>query len=318
MIAAGARMSRRESPTSGAHGHPVGIASIPRDWPNRDCSRIVEADGTRWHVQRAGSGPRLLLVHGTGASTHTWRDVLPLLAADYDVLAVDLPGHGHTSRLPGGAMTLPAIAGGLGALLQAEAFSPECVVGHSAGAAVLLAMALDGTIAPRAVVGLNAALRPFGGALHALVLPVARRLAGLPLLPYLLAQRAQDPAAVRRMLESTGSQLDEEGVALYRRLLQRRTHVAAVLAMMANWDLAPLTARLGDLEPPVFLVAADGDRSVRPGEARVVARRMPAAEVVELSGCGHLAHEEQPASVAALVRQLCCTGAATAAGGRLR
>lgn len=318
MIAAGARMARQESLTNGRHGGPVGVASIPRDWPNRDCSRLVDADGTRWHVQRAGSGPRVLLVHGTGASTHTWRDVLPLLAADYDVLAVDLPGHGYSARLPDGAMTLPAIAGSLAALLQAEAFRPDYVIGHSAGAAILLAMTLDGTIAPRAVVGLNAALRPFGGTLHALVLPVARRLAGLRLLPYLLAHRAQDPAAVRRMLESTGSQLDEEGVALYRRLLQRRTHVAAVLAMMANWDLAPLTVRLGALKPPVFLVVADGDRAVRPGEARVVARRMPAAEIVELSGCGHLAHEEQPASVAALVRKLCCTGAASAAGGRLK
>ena len=50
------------------------------DWPNRDASRFVEAAGLTWHVQIAGQGPVLLLLHGTGASTHSWRDLLPGLA----------------------------------------------------------------------------------------------------------------------------------------------------------------------------------------------------------------------------------------------
>ena len=51
-----------------------------RDWPNREASRFVMAGGLRWHVQVAGQGPDLVLVHGTAAATHSWRDVLPLLA----------------------------------------------------------------------------------------------------------------------------------------------------------------------------------------------------------------------------------------------
>ena len=42
-----------------------------RDWPNRDSSRFVTAGGLRWHVQVAGTGPVVLLVHGTGAATHS-------------------------------------------------------------------------------------------------------------------------------------------------------------------------------------------------------------------------------------------------------
>ncbi|MFN5717015.1 MAG: alpha/beta fold hydrolase, partial [Bradyrhizobium sp.] len=66
------------------------------DWPNRNASVFVEAAGIRWHVQRMGEGPSLLLIHGTGAATHSWRDMLPLLARHFSVVAPDLPGHGFT------------------------------------------------------------------------------------------------------------------------------------------------------------------------------------------------------------------------------
>lgn len=290
------------------------LPPVPRDWPHRELSRSREAAGTRWHVQRTGgAGPRLLLIHGTGASTHTWRGLLPRLGRDFDVLAPDLPGHGYSGPLPDGAMSLPALAGGLAALLQAEAFAPDFVVGHSAGAAILLQMTLDGAIEPDAVVGLNAALRPYGGPLHALVRPLTRWLAGGRLLPLILARRAQDAGAVRRVLESTGSALDDEGVALYQRLLQRPRHVAAVLAMMGSWDLAPLLQRLPSLACRLWLIAALGDRAVRPAEAAAIARRVPGAEVIELEGCGHLAHEERPGAVAELIRG-CCLAAPVGGG----
>ena len=74
-----------------------------RDWPNREASRFVEAGGLRWHVQQMGRGPVLLLLHGTGASTHSWRALLPLLAKSFTVVAPDLPGHGFTATPSGGA-----------------------------------------------------------------------------------------------------------------------------------------------------------------------------------------------------------------------
>jgi magnesium chelatase accessory protein len=90
-----------------------------RDWPNREASRFVEAGGLRWHVQRMGGGPVALLVHGTGAATHSWRDFAPLLARKgFAVVAPDLPGHGFTGTpaAPEG-LSLPGMADGLAALL---------------------------------------------------------------------------------------------------------------------------------------------------------------------------------------------------------
>ncbi|MFZ4410973.1 MAG: alpha/beta fold hydrolase, partial [Paracraurococcus sp.] len=83
---------------------------IPADWPNRPTSRLVAAGGLRWHVQVAGTGPVLLLVHGTGAATHSWRDLLPLLARHFTVVAPDLPGHGFTERPRAEGLSLPGMA----------------------------------------------------------------------------------------------------------------------------------------------------------------------------------------------------------------
>ena len=171
-------------------------SGIPYDWPNRQYSRIVECDRTTWHCQRAGQGQQILLLHGTAASTHTWRDILPALCKNYDVMAVDLPGHAFSSRLPGGAMSLLAITRALGTLLAAEKFTPRFVIAHSAGAAIALQLALSQP-GIRGVIGINAALLPFGGTMRALFTPMAHFFASTRLMPRLLARRATDIAAVR-------------------------------------------------------------------------------------------------------------------------
>ena len=118
-------------------------------WPHHELSRFIDAGGLRWHVQRCGRGPELLLIHGTGASTHSWRDLLPLLAADFSVIALDLPGHGFTSS-PGAAQrTIRGMSAAVSALLRALQIEPQYCVGHSAGAVILCRMALDREITPR-------------------------------------------------------------------------------------------------------------------------------------------------------------------------
>ena len=140
-------------------GVPVGVACLERlpmsesgleqGWrrtgPTGTASGFVEAAGIRWHVQRMGQGPPLLLIHGTGAATHSWRGLLPLLAPHFSVIAPDLPGHGFTQSPPAHRLSLPGMAADIGVLLRKLEVRPEIVVGHSAGAAILARMCLDGT-----------------------------------------------------------------------------------------------------------------------------------------------------------------------------
>jgi len=272
-----------------------------RDWPHHAHSRFVAAAGQRWHVQQwpapAQGAPELLLLHGTGASTHSWRSLAPLLARHAGVITVDLPGHGFSDAARGDGATLGGMARGLGGLLREISARPSVLVGHSAGAAVAVRMALDHPRRHRCVIGLNAALLPLHGWAGPFFSPLARLLAANRLVPHLFAWRAADHRLVRRLLAGTGSKLDEEGVALYGRLVADPAHVAGALAMMARWDLPALAAELPRLRTPLHLLAAERDRTVPPSNSKRVADMLPGATLIPMSGLGHLAHEEQPQRV---------------------
>jgi magnesium chelatase accessory protein len=252
-------------------------------------------------VQQLGSGPVLLLVHGTGAATHSWRGLAPLLARRFTVVAPDLPGHGFTEAPSSDRLSLPGMAAALDGLLRALDVSPALAVGHSAGVAVLARMCLDGQIAPERLVSLNGALLPFDGLPGQIFSPVAKLLARSSLFPRFFAWRAAEPTVLARLLRETGSALEPEGVELYGRLARSPGHVAAALGMMANWDLHPLVRDLPRLRPPVILVVGGNDRTVRPHEARRIRALLPNATVVRLPGLGHLAHEERPEQIEAII-----------------
>ncbi len=274
------------------------------DWPHREASKFRRAAGLDWHYQRSGSGPCLLLVHGTGASLHSWAGLVPLLAPYFDVLLVDLPGHGF-SELPGRErMSLDGMAAALATLLERLDFSPDCIVGHSAGAAVAARMVLDQRIAPQRLVSINGALLALPGLTGQFFSFSARLLAGIPTLPAWVAGVGGRRRFTHRLIEGTGSILGASEVEYYRRLVANPRHVAAALRMMANWDLVPLEAALPGLQTKVHLVVCEGDLTVPPEQSRELQRRLPNAQLHCLPVLGHLGHEEDPRQFARLLMQI--------------
>lgn len=271
------------------------------DWPNRETSQFVQAAGYRWHVQRMGQGAPLLLVHGTGSASHSWRGLAPLLAQHFTVIAPDLPGHGFTQCPPAHRLSLPGMAADLGALLRELKIDPAIVVGHSAGAAILARMCLDGRIVPQALFSLNGAFMPFGGVAGHLFSPLAKLLVLNPLVPRIFAWQASTAGAVERLIANTGSAIDAKGIALYRKLVNNPAHVAAALRMMANWQLDPLVSDLPRLKARLILITASNDRSISPGVAQRVLNIVPSATIEALKALGHLAHEEKPELIARLI-----------------
>ncbi|CAO4174497.1 alpha/beta fold hydrolase BchO [Methylorubrum extorquens] len=273
-----------------------------RDWPHRAASRFVEAAGLRWHVQEFGEpeAPGLLLLHGTGAATHSWRGLAPLLAERFRVVAPDLPGHGFTDPLPPRRLSLPGMAEAGGDLIAALGLNPRLAIGHSAGAAVLARMCLDRRIDPDLLVALNGALTPFPGVASFLFPGIARMLFLNPVTPKVFAWSA-DRAAVRRLIDGTGSRLDPQGLDLYRRLFTRPGHVAGALGMMANWDLPALARDLPQLETRTLLIVGGDDKAIKPDDSFALRERLRSARVELLRGLGHLAHEEAPERVAEII-----------------
>lgn len=287
------------------------------DWPHREFSRFITVDSMRWHIQRIpalhapDTAPWLLLLHGTGASSHSWRGLIPCLRENFSILNLDLPGHAFSGEPIHGVnsadMSLPGMAALIGSLLAQQAIAPVMVIGHSAGTAIGVRMCLDGWMAPRMLVGLNAALLPLGGAAGALFSPAAKVLARASWVPRLFSWRAQDPALLKRLMDSTGSALDPAGMAFYRRLIRHAGHAAGALGMMANWNLQRLADDLPSLRTPLQLIVGNNDLTVSPEHSERAVQRMPAASrlpVVRLQGLGHLAHEEQPLKVAQAIQRL--------------
>jgi len=264
-----------------------------RNWPNRAASRFVSAGGVDWHVQCAGSGPALLLLHGTGASTHSWRSLIPLLSGQFNVVAPDLPGHAFSSVSPRDRLSLPRVASAMTALIDRLGVDPQIVVGHSAGAAIAVRMCLDERIRPCSVVSLNGALLPFDGLPGQLFSPIAKLLASSALMPRLFATRARQRSAVERLVAGTGSKIDAEGIDLYWSVVRKPGHVAGALNMMSNWDLSALERSLPKLKQPLTLVVGSNDRTISPKEALRLQARLPNASVVTL--------EEAPARVAEII-----------------
>ena len=270
------------------------------DWPNRAASRFVHAAGMQWHVQQFGpppsQAPLIALLHGTGSSTHSWRDVAPQLGQRYAVIAMDLPGHAFTDMpVPDAAQSLPGMAQRVAALLKALGVTPTVIAGHSAGAAIAARMLLDRQVKPAALVSLNGAFVGFGGFAGAIFSPLARLLSAGTVAARFFASQARDPGVVQRLMRGTGSVIDDTGLRLYERLMQSPGHVKAALAMMAHWDLDALERDLPKLDLPVWMVAADNDLTVPPTQAALVAARLRQARRVQWPVLGHLAHEESPA-----------------------
>jgi magnesium chelatase accessory protein len=262
--------------------------------------RLVAADGLSWNVEEMGQGETVFLVHGTAASTHSWRDVMPLLAEKYHVVAVDLPGHGLTLASGSSEFSLMRMAQGLSALLDAMKLTPEIVVGHSAGAAILACACARKTMDPKILISFNGAFYPFGGVAGSLFSPIAKLLAFNPFLPRFLSGMASR-ATVENLLSDTGSEIGTEGVDLYFKLFKNASHVKAALGMMASWDLRGMDDNLVRLKCQAIFIAGGKDKAVPPDSASRAAAKCLDAKVLHIAEYGHLLHEEAPDLAAQII-----------------
>ena len=267
-------------------------------WPHSQCSHFVRTPRLNWHVQIVGRGPTALLLHGTGASTHTWRDVAPLLAEQFTVVSVDLPGHGFSSAMERDEPSIQAVYEELVCLMKALGREPELLVGHSAGAAVAAKWCLNSRTqshnsAPQ-LIALNPAWLPLSG-LAQWLFPVTAWMAAFnPLSGALVSHQAKRSGAVERLMASTGSRLDEKGLACYRFLLSQAAHVRGILQLMAAWNVREVADHLADIHQPVLVQVGQSDLTVPAHLGRRACAMLPNATLSELPGLGHLSHEESP------------------------
>ena len=265
----------------------------PRDWPLRAHARRLRARHDWWVVEH-GDGPQVLMLHGAGASGHSFAALVQAMPG-CRCLVPDLPGQGFTRPGSRGRFGIAPMAEDVAALCAAAGWSPKLVIGHSAG--VPLALQLSTLMPLDRLIGINAALGQFDGAAGFLFPLLARALAATPFVPALVSRMWGNPGKVRQLIEGTGSRLDVAGIAPYVTLVKRATHVDGTLGMMAAWRVDRLMAGAASLTVPVTLITTAGDRVVPPRISRDAARMLPRAEVRDLPALGHLAHEEDAGAI---------------------
>lgn len=277
--------------------------SLPENWPLRAHSYTARVAPYRWHLVRKGRGRDALLLHGAGASSHSWRDLIDPLSKRYRVTAPDLPGHHLTRSFTRARLSLPQISHDLGHLLDQLDTSPRLIVGHSAGAAVALSLTARQSVPPDFVVLINGAVENFRGP-AALMMPLmARFLALNPFSGPFLSHEAQRPDAVRKMLRITGSELDQAGLSHYEHLVADPRHIEGTVGMMASWSLSSIEPLLPRIACPVLILHGDRDGAVSVNVAKRTAQALPNAKLVVLPGAGHLVHEERPDLILSAIQE---------------
>ncbi|MEV0242552.1 alpha/beta fold hydrolase [Streptomyces sp. NPDC050674] len=245
---------------------------------------------------RRGSGEPLLLLHGIGHHRQAWEPVIPALAAERDVIAVDLPGCGESPALPDGmAHDLPTMSTVLTALCEALEIERPHVAGNSLGG--LLALDLARTQRVRSVTALspagfwNDAERRYAFTVLATMRQIARRM------PPPLVERLARPALGRTLLTST----------IYARPGRRSPEavVAETLALARAQGFSE-TLRSGRtvrfthdiVGTPVTVAWGNRDRLLIPRQGVRAKGVIPGARLVRLPGCGHVPMNDDPALVA--------------------
>ena len=256
------------------------------------------------HALVQGEGAAVVTIHGAhGSALDFSLRVAPLLADRYTVVAMDRPGAGRSGRPPGAASPR-AQAGILRAAVQSMGFSRPILVGHSLGAPVALAWALDDADAVRAVVTVGGYVLTAGR-----YRPPLARLLGTPAGPLLAATvvpalgRTLGPAVLRRAF--LPERIDEEyaRLALANALTPAHLLNDAADRRAVDDGLLAIQRDYGRLEPPLVAVAGLRDAVVSPWQSRRLVELVPHGELVLLPETGHLPQVTKPGAVAAAVER---------------
>jgi pimeloyl-ACP methyl ester carboxylesterase len=274
--------------------------------------RHLTIHGHRVAYRQAGTGPVVVLVHGIAESSATFSQVMPLLAEDNLVIAVDLLGHGASAK-PRGDYSLGAYASGVRDLLTALDHDTATVVGHSLGGGVAMQFAYQFPERCERLVLISS------GGLGKEVSPWLRLLAGPGmeyLLPLVMTRHIHGPLdTVGRWIGRVGIRPDPvlaEIWATYRGLTDVRAQRAFLHTVRSVIDVAGQRVSARDrlylaAAVPTLLVWGDRDAVIPVAHARAAHELIPGSRLEVFEGVGHFLPVEAPERLAALVRDFLAT-----------
>ena len=264
------------------------------DWNTIDKpGQVMDIDGYGVHYTDDGAGPAMVLIHGFGGQTYSYRHLIPLFARGHRVVAVDLKGYGYSERNAHAGFSGTAQVAMLKGLLDKLGITHAVFVGHSMGGGVAQRFAVthpemvDALILAASVSGADRAGRRAlpPGPLVKLVVPVLAKVAA----SRMLRGSFYDPAML------TDDVRDE-----YMRPVRIKGSMDGLMAIMRDGaDDAPV--EMERIKQPVLLLYGAHDKLVPVSVGRQIQERIPHARMVVVEKAGHLLLEEQPQECASAI-----------------
>ncbi|MBU8546290.1 alpha/beta fold hydrolase [Roseomonas sp. ROY-5-3] len=254
-------------------------------------SAFLDVAGLRLHLRDTGprDAPALLMLHGFGASLHTWEDWAAGLEADYRVIRIDLPGFGLTGADPSGDYSDARAHAVLLALLDRLGLPRATLIGSSMGGRIAwgFAAAHPDRVAKLVLVSPDGFASPGSDYGRRASVPLLMRV-----LPYTLP---------RGMLRGTLAAAYADPARMTAEVEQRSYELMlapgvrqAVLDRMAGHVLPDPVPLLGRITAPTLLLWGERDGMIPVTNAQDYLAALPDATLVTLPGIGHVPQEEAP------------------------
>jgi pimeloyl-ACP methyl ester carboxylesterase len=248
-----------------------------------------------WYVEIQGQGPDLVLLHGLGASSFSWRHNRGPLSRHFRLITPDLPGHGRSPAPRPGDYRIDSLLRGILDFLDWHQLTTVVLGGNSLGGGLSLLAAAEqpGRIAALALLAPAAAVSRLPYAFYPLRLPVLGYAVAALLGPWFLP-------LFMRLVYYDAERMIPEAVAGYAppyRDLNRRLALRQLCRQLESRPLDEISARLQVLTQPVTLIWGEQDHILPISQGYWLKQHLPQAQFHRLPQVGHAPQEEAPAVV---------------------
>lgn len=272
------------------------FAEVRRTLPE---DRFVRVGDQLVHIEQAGQGEPVILLHGFGASTYSWRKVMPALAESFRVIAIDLNGFGYTQRPRDfESYTREAQADLVLRVMDALGLDRAHLVGHSYGGGLTLWIASRHPERLRSIVLVDSSAPTYANDRRSRAATV-KPLVGLYLRSFVLR-----PETVRRALLHSfydDSLVTPELVHEYYERIRVEGVVDAYYGLTAPVRTPPEPVELEKIQVPALVVWGAEDELISVESGRRAAARLPHSEFAVMDGVGHVPMEERPEELLRIV-----------------
>lgn len=273
---------------------------------NPPTGRLIDIDGVKVHYAELGRGEPLVLLHGNGSMLQDFMSsgFVKEAAKSYRVIAFDRPGYGYSDRPRSTIWTPAAQAELLRSALHQIGVARALVLGHSWGASVAIALALDH---PEMVRGLILESGYYYASVRADVVLMSGPAVPLvgDILRYTVSPpvaRLMWPAMIRKLFSPAPVAATFAGVPSEMAIRPSQLRASAAESALMIPDAIAFQGRYGELEMPVAIVAGSGDKIVDVDDQAVrLHRELPTSSLHVVEGCGHMVHHTSPRDVMAAV-----------------